>query len=149
MNNEETQVEEETEQYDAYKALTNSRRGVQCPNYNCNDRIFSDSPNVSINCRCGLTWVTGGSKWLKYGVGFPFNLCDVRVVSEYQEPWIPTASKEEVLEVNEAELLEDVTQTEEVVEIPEGMSIVEEDMTDVGFAVEPTDVVVQADPEVE
>ncbi len=82
-------VEESTEgeeaPYDAFADLCNRKSGVQCPNPNCNDRIFSYVADKSINCRCGLTWVSGGSLCLKYGVGYPFLLADVRVVNEKLE----------------------------------------------------------------
>ena len=95
--------EEEDVAKDSIADLCNRKSGVQCPNNRqgradlllqrqivfddtslplCGDRIFSYVVDKSINCRCGLTWVSGGSLCLKYGVGYPFLLADVRVVNE-------------------------------------------------------------------
>lgn len=73
---------EALEAFDAFRALTSIHQGVQCPNENCLDQIFSYDKGPSVACRCGLTWVSGGYQYLKYGVGAPFHFTDVRLVSQ-------------------------------------------------------------------
>ena len=80
------QVEVVEETYNAFDDLTKRRSGVLCPNVNCQDRLFSYDKKTSVNCRCGLTYVSGGDKYLKYGVGYPFIITDVRVISERYTP---------------------------------------------------------------
>lgn len=103
--NDQVDVEEgeEVSSYNAFDDLCKRKSGVRCPNTRqgranlllqrqiifddkslplCGDEVFSFEPNKSVNCRCGLTWVSGGSLCLKYGVGYPFQLADVQVVSQ-------------------------------------------------------------------
>jgi len=81
------EIVEDTEvaHYDAFADLCNRKQGVQCPNPECGDHLYSYVVNKSVNCRCGLTWSSGGSLCLRYGVGYPFTLADVRVVSQRLE----------------------------------------------------------------
>ena len=72
----------EDDTYNPYQDLTQRHSGVQCPNPNCNDRIFSYDAKLSTSCRCGLTWVTGGLQYLKYGTGAPLQHEDVHIISQ-------------------------------------------------------------------
>lgn len=96
------QVEEVIEEipYDAFDDLCNRRRGILCPNPHCMDRLFSYDSITTVNCRCGLTYVSGGEKYLKFGVGYPFTMADVTVISERfvpdSEPVQPTEEATEI-----------------------------------------------------
>ena len=90
------ETEETIETYDAYADLTQRHSGVLCPNVNCQDRLFSYEKGLSSTCRCGLTWVTGGYQFLKYGVGVPFQHSDVRVISQRLNQSVETEIQEQI-----------------------------------------------------
>jgi hypothetical protein len=116
-------VEGEEAPYNAYDDLCKRKSGVQCPNPNCYDRIFSYVADKSINCRCGLTWVSGGSLCLRFGVGAPFLLADVRVVSQRLEEFHPIEVEATGADAEgfEEEVAVDLGQTVE--ETPEDLTV--------------------------